>query len=1059
MKRCFKYYNLLLLLACVLAAAVPSACSDETWTDGGRLMEGTPTEITLDFDVLSPRERDVRAAQSVEYEYKVTNLYVMEFDSNGKRVDKDTDRGTGNFFSIDNGNISNAHNKANESDATSSGTISFQGVTGSGMKIVGIANVGTSSASLTMDELNKVETLSDLNRLTTSINTQEGGNIYRGAAFLMTGYAVAGTGTSASTDIDIAYGATLSAKIMLERVDSKITFKVKASNEKYADMKFTPKQWKVVSVPHQTRVMENANVGVEDVITESRDADGTDCTYFESMATKFEETSDNFGSFTFYMYENLKKPKQLIRDQTPPANLSERTDKEWQYACREEQRKTTTATGAQQNLDYKYAPDEATYVQMTGELSYKDGDKYVLADVTYTVHLGYAKQAGPVADDYRTERNSHYTYNITITGVNSLIAEVEKSREERPGAEGDVVISGDEVKTFDSHYCRTKFTLTAEQVSNLIFAVKTPFDNGIQTADGTSEVKDYKWVKFLINSEFGVSESELAAYPGEQCYDGGKTGTGTAGTSSYYRSTYGKSSVTLRDAKQLVQFLTTDPKYKGKGVTVTAFIDEYLYTYNPMTDTYRAPNASDPNLTLWKEGIGHGNRMLHLVPGGAIKKSADGRTTVAHSAMTFVQRPIETIYDVDNQNLKTAWGTEMVNETGVVNCPQTITQKPSSGATSRSDGLSNTRTIATSSSLRWASLLSSTDENKMSSTYNSPLYAWALRNRDFDGDGIVDKEEVVWYLASINEMQDLWIGENALSEPLFNENDCDEMTRSLDYAPIKGAATYDLSHYITSTMNVTGTDGSPWVYWAEEYGATSTHKNAASWTGFSSVAPRRCRYLRHLGLENGVTTAPQTYYTIGGGTPNLASKAAITTNAYTIELTYLNKNAIRRTLDNGRDLPYSNLGEAGENNLPSMKFQVAPSSGILPAAKNTAKWTAADGTAWSDFYKGSVTYANGYRMPNQREMVLMSNYLDGWAFMNTYSTSWWANPTTETIINAEYTMRNAQKINYTQNGTSGSYYGAFTYMPSADILNRGSYFGATLNAISNKFYVRPVKDL
>lgn len=1042
MKRCFKH-NILLLLAWLVAVAVPSGCTDETWTDGGHTAEGMPTQITLSFDVLSPRERDVRAAQSVEYEYKVTNLYVMEFDSNGKRVDKDTDRGIGNFFSIDKGNISNAHNKTSESDATSSGTISFQGVTGSGMKIVGIANVGTSSASLTMDELNAVETLSALNALTTSINAQEGGNIYRGAAFLMTGYAVAGTGATASTDIDIAYGASLSAKIMLERVDSKITFNVRADHSRYKDMKFTPKQWQVMSVPYGTRVMEDANVGVEDVITQSRDAEGT---YFESAATKFEQTDENFGTFTFYMYENLKKPKQLIREATVPSNLTDRTDKEWRYACREEQRKTTTATGTQQILDYKYAPDEATYVQLTGELSYRDEhDNYVLADVKYTVHLGYAKQAGPEADDYRTERNSHYTYNITITGVNSLIAEVEQDREERPGAEGDVVISGDEVKTFDSHYCRTKFTLTAEQVSNLIFAVKTPFDNGIQTADGPNEVKDYKWVKFLINADYGVPTTQLAPYPGEQCYDGGTTEMGTAAASTIYRTTYGQSNVTLRDAKQLVKYLNS--QYKGQSVTVTAFIDEYLYTYNPMTEAYRAPNATNPDLTLWKQGIGHGNRMLHLVPGGKIKTSADGSTTVAYSAMTFVQRPIETIYDVDNSNLQTAWGTEMVNETGVVNMPVNLTQKPSSGATSRSDGLSNTRTIATASTLRWANLVSATDENKMSSTYaNNPLYAWALRNRDFDGDGIVDREEVVWYLASINEMQDLWIGENALSEALFDENDCDKMTRDLNGIT---QATYDLSHYITSTMNTNyansgNSDNSPWVYWAEEYGATSTHTNAGQWTGFStsSNAPRRCRYLRHLGLANSNTAAPQTYYTIGGGTPNLSSKAAVTTNTYTIELTYLNKNAIRKTLDNGLDLPYSNLGEPGENNLPSMKFQVAPSSGIVPAASS--------GRAWSDFYKGSVTYTNGYRMPNQREMVLMSNYLDGWAF--TYGNT--------TYKEAEYTMRNAQKINYTtRNGTSSFFYGAFTYMPSHDILNRGSYFGSTLNDISNKFYVRPVKDL
>ena len=32
-------------------------------------------------------------------------------------------------------------------------------------------------------------------------------------------------------------------------------------------------------------------------------------------------------------------------------------------------------------------------------------------------------------------------------------------------------------------------------------------------------------------------------------------------------------------------------------------------------------------------------------------------------------------------------------------------------------------------------------------------------NRDNDGDGTIDENEVQWYLAAINQLTDLWIGE------------------------------------------------------------------------------------------------------------------------------------------------------------------------------------------------------------------------------------------------------------------------------------------------------------
>lgn len=1002
------------IFSIILAAVMLAACSDDWGLSPSAVPEGEPTRLSIDFGVLAPKERTSRAAQETQVEYHVHNIYVMVFDSHGTRVDdKDC------FFSETENNIANKHDKQNDADATTStGTVTLNAVTGSNMRIVGIANVGTSSAKLKREDLDAVNSLDELQRLSTGINDYEKGNVFRGASFLMTGYAETADG---SRDFTITHGEKVNATIQLERVDSKVTFNVsaKATDESgYKNMKFTPKTWQVFRVPQNALVLENPTHEIVDVKEQSRDVN--DGQHFESLDYPFEEKSDNAGAFTFYMYENLQQPKQLISEAAEPSDLAERVDKNWQYAYRELENKDDQG----KNVDYKYAPDNATYVVMKGELSYQDEkNNYVLADVQYTVHLGYAKEAGSVADDYRTERNSHYTYNITITGVNSLIAEVEQNREERPGAEGDVVISGAQVKDFDAHYGRTKFTFTGSQIGDLIFAIKTPFENGIQTT-GT-EMHDYKWVKFLINSEVGVSDDVMAEYPGEQCYDGGVSEFGTAAKCTYYNK-----EVTLRDAKQLAAYLNKNEK--GQNVTVTAFIDEFLYIYNPMNDTYMAPNASDPDLTLWKKSIGQGSRMLHLVQGGGSTYSKDGETSVSRSVVSFVQRPIETIYNVNAEGLNSAWGTEMVNETGVLDCSDmgtlySTTSYPTT-CQSKDDGLTNTRKYAAyQSSLKWTDIIDNQNENCLNTGFKTPLYAWALRNRDFDGDGMVDADEVVWYIASINEMQDLWIGENALSEPLFDEK------QALPNTDNDSKRMFPILHYMTSTIVAPPTNDdsrkgySPLLYWAQEYGATSRTDESNTWNTQKSMS-YKC--LRHLGKRNDEAELPQKYYTIEGGVPNIDSdsyRQATTTNEYVFDLKYLNPVALRQSHDNGNALPYVDLGVKGENNKPYRRFSVAPSASIEESKE------------WYLIYKSGTSSLTGYRVPNQREMLLMGNYLDGWS------------------KNGYYGMRNAQRVNYTKDNQSGYFIGTFGLQFPLRF-NRTSG-GTDYMGISQIYNIRPVKDL
>lgn len=74
---------------------------------------------------------------------------------------------------------------------------------------------------------------------------------------------------------------------------------------------------------------------------------------------------------------------------------------------------------SERNVKFEYADENSTYLEITGELSYnrEDGSP-VQATTRYYVHLGYADED---PNDYLTQRNHHYTYNITVKGVDKII--------------------------------------------------------------------------------------------------------------------------------------------------------------------------------------------------------------------------------------------------------------------------------------------------------------------------------------------------------------------------------------------------------------------------------------------------------------------------------------------------------------------------------------------------------------------------------------------------------------------------------------------------------------
>lgn len=1055
MRNIYKY----LLIAVAIAAVGLASCMYDDGIDNVRIVEGRPAQVELTFAVENNVEVTTRAEQEKINEHLVQNIYVFVFNGNQRVMP------TQSFF--DSSEIDNYQNKyVDNFTGQSHGTVEFGALSGSNLTVCAIANINISNTNVVtpntnvtraeigeethdnLEILGNIKTYSELQEMSIRLTS---GNIFRGASFMMTGEVTA----------NLKADETTAVTIPLKRADSKITFNVTAENSKYADFTFIPNSFRVVNVPLKSYILPRVTEGGA-TLTADMDA-ATDVTkdFYsmpESQARKFEVVGNNSGSFTFYMYENLKAPKKEITGNN--------------YALREKEIKVNG-----RNQSYEYAPELATYVVITGELSYSFEEdnitKWLMADVEYVVHLGHSGVEN--VNDYRTLRNHHYTYNVTIKGVNDLIVEVDRDNdtatanqdnEQRPGAEGEIVMSAQRVINVDGHYDRATIQLTETEAMELHFAVNTPWESGYDTNGFSAAhdiLRDYKWVKFLINKEVKVAEdaNTFAPYPGEQCYDGGKTATGTAATSAAYNGKVTNGAVTLRDIRQLSNFLKDDTNRANamstdKKIYITVFIDEYLYFYDPTADDMSTPTqtnykgvttADATGLLLWKKSVNQPDRMLHIVKAGEMKYSDDYETSISRSVVTIKQRSIQTFYNVDAKSLKSAWGTETINETPRMSSPRTQFPYSTSNQNNLTDLQKGQKLVAyrnnSTTANTWANVISSASQYGFGSNYNDATYACAMRNRDLNGDGTMQEKEIQWYLTSISQLDDLWIGEPCMPAyaKLFDPNNADGTYLDDD---VSSNPTVPATHYISSYL---GSSNSLNVYWAEQYGAISTYSEANDWgktpkSGNSPIVSVRC--IRHLGIPYTSTDNPTSYYKVND------------TNT-SISLDYMNINALRQEYDEGGALPYVNLGAVGFNNSPYFGLDIQPgyygndgqtTTDVTIQPTNYTTWYRAYQGESAKFPDVNSICPDGWRVPNQREMKLMIRALPNSSWNYRYKKNDWGS---FDLDYAEgYLMYNGQDCD-------GDYFGAFYYFPTTGQVNR-RVPGDMSEADDGQRAVRCVKD-
>lgn len=1005
---------------------VLTACADEEIVKTYNIKEGVPVTVNLKFNVAASAV-ETRSAQDATVEQTVQRLFVIAFKRNGEVSGKTY---------LESVNI------------TGSGTVTLDMYSGTGQQIFAVANPNSGVGTLSYEQLDAVTNLDDFKALHSQLRTDKGETVSLSVermAFLMCGQL---KNTEGGTDIAVdAQGNLVGAadKIDLERVDARITFNVKADGREkgYTNMTFTPKYYRVENIPQGTYLVPRENEDYAETMTTgyaSMQAAGKEY-YFDEAKRE----NDDRSYFEFYLLENRRQPRKRITSQEKKASYSEVQNL---YALREKRESDTgkPVDGTKPGQEYVpgdfiFAQANATYVTIRGTLSFEsfeDNEKYFYnADVTYTVHLG---STGSDPDDetlvnnYDVCRNTHYTYNVTITGVESMRVEVLEDRiEKRPGVEGDVIKAGGEVVDLDSHYGRAKFSLTRGDIkAGLSWAISTPFQRGLkvfvrsnytenESEDGTvvSDVarlssnqvenlktglslNDYRWVQFAINQECvlkktgePVPPSAFAKYPGYAAYsskDLSEQAPAFGGEGYHYSGStaiYSKD-VVLYDVNQLLNHLFIEA-YKSDSqlfldangnvspaedatVTITAYIDEYVYKYNPNYVYYEIPTAlkdGDEDLTLWKDFVNAENRMLHICKKGA-QYSPDGNTSWAESVITFSQRPIYTFYDPDS-DVSTAWGTEFKNESEDANLPATSSALNgitwNKGNNTFDDGRKNTvEVLGRLTDLKWTDVLylNEADYGRLKEGYKCVWFACLGRNRDLDGDNIVDLDEIRWYLASVDQLTDIFIAEAAVpNAKLYSQN--------------ATSTNVPLEHVISSTYNtITASTMSPWIIWAEE-GASRGNLGHENENG-----PYTYRCLRNLGLSLSSIASQVDDYVISKDengdiiTKDRKVKVGSGTVTYTerfIDLSRLEPNTLRAALTGGI-LPQNK--ERDDNDRPYRKFAVLVSaegdrwnssydnaSGLYP--KNDY-WT------WNNLYNyenNGNPCPDGYRAPNLRELMLM----------------------------------------------------------------------------------------
>lgn len=975
----------------------------------------------LDFGVKDDIAIQTKSTLDAKAESRVFNLYVFVFNSNGDKV-------AGEYFDSKNLKAS-AEEVRNATDncwyvsnsTTTTGSVLFNCSVGEGFTLYVLSNLDSDMVRISSDVLAAtVKTEDDLKNFTAYLNQKI---VTRNGYFPMSGKI--SDITIRDSNNAVSGRTNITGKVMLTRIDAKVRFVFKTGNTPDAQgqtiKSFEPRQWKVVNVPRTGYILPRNEDCVNVAPTTAKeDYSKYAAGFFDTEFVNFEDfPKSGTSGFSFYMMENRQTPKKAL------AGYQDRSrSKKLASGLNEKCTVTYSLDGQEISRDmrmFEYANDFSTYVVVTGyvemELVDDKAGKVLGGDVQYIIHLG---DWGKDIADFNTERNTSYTYTVTVNSVNNIRVEVETSKgavsdvkENQPGASGQISIAKEEIALCDCHYVSktisfhlTNFFNNSDIskdnciVDELTWAVKTPFGEGEPRTEGGVDITsglDYQWVHFRLNKQDAAGKyytdkrrkytpRTMVASTVWNSAEDNKEDDGTPGLAGFHNDG-------IMDVAQLCTFIKNEVhKYLDNPassafdnlgstdlslpkVSLTVFVDEYYYEKHPITDEMKPD--------LWKTFVNAEDRKLHILCNS--EKSKDLESSSTGSVVTIQQRSIQCIYNTDPSYtvLQTAWGVENHDEyDGRWDKYWSVTSGENRGNDKRLNGLYNSckewelspagTSNAFTTGVQWSKYMDYEVENdtpQLQNDYQYMRYACMTRNRDNNGDGKIDRNEVRWYLASINQLVGLYVGDAILNANtrLYNKSPEDR----------KSDVRSKWQQHVVSSTAFNSESNNPTMLWAEE--GTSTSYFYHNWAPDIQGTGIRC--VRNLGYIDGKDDES---YSIDKEFDDYITAEKQSDGSYIFTCTHLNEKALRYYTS--KELILSD--ELALENRLYKKFQSYPTSSNFTAQSFTAFNDKVDEEIAAG--RGNPYCPEGYRTPSQIEAAIMRYYITDWGVSNTVTRTYWS---------------------------------------------------------------------
>lgn len=891
MKKVMKLAYLLMGVALLL-----SSCSEDIFPGGSESNEDVT--ISLAYSDVSPRDIVVNSRATEAEERHLDNLHIYIFDGNGNL------KGYKGFTSgLD-------QNTNNNTKATVSGIKTRSGDS----YIYAVANYNTGRYPLTVSE-EKVETgklpinldeerarageypftLNDLKALKFQRNVDD--QISITDAFLMSGAVNNGKIVNINTAGNVTNDDTNDNAIRLSRIVSKVKFTINEKKDDGVERSFKLANYDIMNI-----AMNGTLIGSIDGNTNKKISNDTDVSNIKGLTLGVNDVDKTTGAeyFEAYLPENLQDAKQSVPDQD--------------QAKREDDNMSI-------NKEFTYAPKYGTYVVLKGkyEETTKDGSTKT-ADVTYYVHLGNCSEN---PNDYNVERNCKYNFNITVAGVNEIIVEAIKEGNDQPGAEGVVLKYGNTGKnlTLDSHYEYMVMRFYQADIQNLkksnlgyyyqVYAlgkktepINVKDEPNPETEEHQKQLNgvDTSWIEFAITGR----KNSKSIYGDEN--DG-------RGTPCDYPGKIGK--IHTMDIETFLKMLYDNADNNsfwtnGEYIDATCFVSENYYS----------------DLT-WDQYVNDVNKRAFYVANN-VWVSKDTRSVYAEAQYGLTQHNIQTFYDVKQAENVIAYGCETINDEEGKNFTDDGIGGTSSNENSYQskgsdpwNGRENMKKDL--SGLTWGNIKS----NK------ALVKACMSRNRDLNGNGRIDENEIRWYAPAVNQYIGLWIGEEVMSTEakLFNKK---TSTLSKDNDPRCRML------YYTSTRGIN-------TYFSEEGMATNNHNGT-----WKATLIRCVRNLQSNDNDKGYAKTPTQFWTTSNSDKDVE----------------LDKVDSRALIVGGSSNELIEHTERSETNKPAKSFRIADKT----YPENNSGDASMENVVYGKFKCNGRYNEEGdriWRVPNQREMSVM----------------------------------------------------------------------------------------